>query len=59
MILAHTGTAWYLVAWCRSRRDIRWFRLERIERADLTAETFIPRPVTEAGEPPEGAAPVG
>ncbi|WPF82137.1 WYL domain-containing protein [Sanguibacter sp. 4.1] len=59
VILAHTGTAWYLVAWCRSRRGIRWFRLERIARADLTAETFVPRPVAEAGEPPEGAAPVG
>lgn len=59
VILAHRGTAWYLVAWCRSRRDVRWFRLDRVERADLTAETFPPRPVAEAGEPPEGATPVG
>lgn len=59
VILAHTGTAWYLVAWCRTRQDIRWFRLDRVERADVTAETFHPRPVSEAGEPPEGAEPVG
>lgn len=59
VILAHTGVAWYLVAWCQTREAVRWFRLDRVERADLTAETFSPRPVAEAGEPPEGAAPVG
>lgn len=59
VILAHTGTAWYLVAWCQTREAVRWFRLDRVERADLTAETFSPRPVVEAGEPPVGAAPVG
>jgi predicted DNA-binding transcriptional regulator YafY len=59
VILAHTGTAWYLVAWCQTRQAVRWFRLDRVERADLTAETFSPHPVAEAGEPPEGATPVG
>ncbi|MFJ4108859.1 helix-turn-helix transcriptional regulator [Oerskovia enterophila] len=58
VILAHTEDAWYLVAWCRSRDAIRWFRLDRVERADLTGETYVPRPVAEVGTPPSGAVPV-
>lgn len=58
VILAHTEGHWYLVAWCRLRTAIRWFRVDRIERADLTAETHEPRDVAEAGEPPSSAAPV-
>lgn len=58
VILAHREDAWYLVAWCRSRDAVRWFRLDRVERADLTGETYVPRPVAEVGTPPSGAAPV-
>lgn len=58
VILAHTGRAWYVVAWCRSREAIRWFRLDRTERADLTGEPYVPRPVAEVGTPPSGAVPV-
>ncbi|MGN6240718.1 MAG: helix-turn-helix transcriptional regulator [Cellulosimicrobium cellulans] len=58
VLLAHTEGRWYLVAWCRSREAIRWFRLERVERADLTAQTYAPRPVEDVGEPPAGAAAV-
>ncbi|WP_318244459.1 helix-turn-helix transcriptional regulator [Oerskovia merdavium] len=58
VILAHTEAAWYLVAWCRSREAVRWFRLDRVERADLTGETYVPRPVAEVGTPPSGAVPV-
>lgn len=58
VILAFDEGAWYLVAWCRLRTAIRWFRLDRIERADLTAEGYRPRPVEQAGEPPPSAAPV-
>jgi predicted DNA-binding transcriptional regulator YafY len=58
VLLAHTEGRWYLVAWCRSREAIRWFRLERVERADLTAETYAPRPVADVGEPPAGATAV-
>ncbi|OCI32226.1 helix-turn-helix transcriptional regulator [Oerskovia enterophila] len=58
VILAHTEDAWYLVAWCSSRDAIRWFRLDRVERADLTGETYVPRPVAEVGTPPSGAVPV-
>jgi predicted DNA-binding transcriptional regulator YafY len=58
VILAHAGGLWYLIAWCRSREAIRWFRLDRIERADLTSEHCTPRPVDEVGTPPSGAASV-
>jgi len=58
VILAHTGAHWYLVAWCQLRLAIRWFRVDRIARADLTSESYVPRPVAEAGEPPAEAAPV-
>lgn len=35
---------WYLVAWCRLRRSMRHFRLDRMLQVDLTQETFEPRP---------------
>lgn len=59
VLLAHTEQAWYVIAWCRTREAVRWFRLDRVERADLTAEGYEPRPVSEVGEPPSGARPVG
>jgi len=37
------GNAWYLVAWCRLRGEVRHFRLDRIRKLDLTAERFVPR----------------
>ena len=59
ILLAHTDGRWYLVAWCRLRDAVRWFRLERIEAAAVTAESYAPRSVTEVGTPPQGAEPVG
>ncbi|WP_426593605.1 helix-turn-helix transcriptional regulator [Cellulomonas sp. McL0617] len=58
ILLARTGGLWYLVAWCRLRDDLRWFRLDRVLRADLTPERYDPRPVASVGEPPSGARPV-
>lgn len=58
VILAHTDGRWYLVAWCRLRGGIRWFRLSRVVRADVTAETYAPRPVADVGEPPADAVAV-
>jgi predicted DNA-binding transcriptional regulator YafY len=34
------GGAWYLVAWCRLRKDYRHFRVDRIRRLDLTSTVF-------------------
>jgi predicted DNA-binding transcriptional regulator YafY len=46
---------WYLIGWCRLRQDGRSFRLDRIDRATLTAERVTPRPVEEVlGEFPPG-----
>ena len=59
VILAHTQGQWYLVAWCRLREGVRWFRLARVVRADVTREPYVPRPVEDVGEPPAGAAAVG
>lgn len=42
-VVHHSG-AWYLVAWCRLRLDFRHFRVDRIRRLDMKAETFPPRP---------------
>jgi predicted DNA-binding transcriptional regulator YafY len=34
------GGAWYLVAWCRLRKDYRHFRVDRIRRLELTSVVF-------------------
>jgi predicted DNA-binding transcriptional regulator YafY len=53
LLRGHGG--WYLVGWCRLRRDGRGFRLDRISRARLTNEMVTPRPVEEVlGEFPPG-----
>jgi predicted DNA-binding transcriptional regulator YafY len=36
--------AWYLVAWCRLRRDIRHFRVDRVQELEMLPECFSPRP---------------
>jgi predicted DNA-binding transcriptional regulator YafY len=54
-MLASTTGHWYLVAYCRLRRDLRWFRLDRIERATVTAQTCNDIPLAEIGEPPTTA----
>jgi len=38
-LLARAHDHWFLVAWCRERQAPRWFRDDRIESAQLTAET--------------------
>lgn len=58
VLLALTGGHWYVAAWCRRREGMRWFRLARILRADLTPERYDPRPVGDVGEPPPDAYPV-
>jgi predicted DNA-binding transcriptional regulator YafY len=34
------GGNWYLVAWCRLRKDLRHFRVDRIQNLELRTETF-------------------
>lgn len=42
--VVYYGGAWYLVAWCRLRRDFRQFRTDRIRDLCILEETFPPRP---------------
>jgi predicted DNA-binding transcriptional regulator YafY len=37
------GGAWYLVAWCRVRGDLRHFRVDRIRELEMLAESFPAR----------------
>ncbi len=44
--LLSTQENWLLVAWCRSRREFRYFRLDRIKRMEILNETFTPHKLT-------------
>jgi predicted DNA-binding transcriptional regulator YafY len=58
-LLAKSGRHWFLVAWCRERDAMRWFREDRIESVELTAETAPRRDLTDFGTPPADAHPAG
>lgn len=45
----HRG-AWYLVAWCRLRRDFRYFKLERLRALEVLGERFDARPDFSLGD---------
>lgn len=42
--IAFYSGAWYLVAWCRLRADLRHFRIDRVRHLDMLAEAFPARP---------------
>lgn len=54
-LLGGTFGHWYLVAYCHVRESIRWFRLDRITAAHLTAQASTDRPVSDIGVPPDTA----
>jgi predicted DNA-binding transcriptional regulator YafY len=56
-LLVRTADHEYLVAWCRSREAVRWFRLDRVESAETTAEAAPRRPLAGIGAPPAGDHP--
>jgi predicted DNA-binding transcriptional regulator YafY len=59
MALASTRGHWYLLAWCRSRRAGRWFRLDRVAAATATREHTPTRSLDETfGQPPDDAKPL-
>lgn len=37
---------WLLVAWCRLRKEFRYFRLDRIKKLEVLAEKFTPHNMT-------------
>jgi predicted DNA-binding transcriptional regulator YafY len=58
-LLARSGRHWFLVAWCRERQAMRWFREDRIDRAQITDETAPRRDPTDLGAPPVDGHPAG
>lgn len=44
--LLSTREHWLLVAWCRLRKEFRYFRLDRIGKLDVLSERFIPHDMT-------------
>ena len=58
-LLAKSGRHWFLVAWCRERDAMRWFRADRIESAEITRETAPRRDVADLGTPPADGHPAG
>jgi predicted DNA-binding transcriptional regulator YafY len=56
-LLARTADHGYLVAWCRERQAVRWFREDRIEGAEPTGETAARRDPASLGAPPAGDHP--
>jgi len=37
---------WYLIAWCRLRKDFRFFRPDRIQKMEILSENFEPHNLT-------------
>lgn len=58
-LLARDGDHWFLVAWCRERRALRWFRADRVDRAELTDQAAPRRDLTGVGAPPASGHPAG
>ncbi len=54
-LLAYTSDHWFFVAYCRNAEAIRWFRLDRIETADLTKQRASYVPIDSVGQPPSSA----
>ena len=44
--LISTTENWLLVAWCRSRKEFRFFRLDRIANLQVLSENFTPHKMT-------------
>jgi predicted DNA-binding transcriptional regulator YafY len=55
-LFASTADQWYLVAYCRLRNGLRWFRLDRIENATVTSEQANDIPLGDIGDPPTTAS---
>lgn len=44
--LISTNENWLLIAWCRLRKEFRYFRLDRILKFDVLSENFEPHKMT-------------
>lgn len=60
MAFARTRQHWNVLAWCHLRKGGRWFRMDRITKANATNITCVDRSLLDVfGAPPEYAQPVG
>ncbi|MDI3330887.1 MAG: WYL domain-containing protein [Micrococcus sp.] len=57
MMFASTNGIWHLVGWCRLRGAVRWFTVNRIERASVTTTPCEGHTIDEVGTPPPNARP--
>lgn len=48
--LVYKGQAWYLLGWCRSREDLRMFRISRMKNMTLMQDGFTPRSLESQAE---------
>jgi predicted DNA-binding transcriptional regulator YafY len=51
--LVYMGEAWHLAGYCRSRRDSRLFKLDRIQSLTPLDERFVPGPHHRVGPDPD------
>jgi predicted DNA-binding transcriptional regulator YafY len=45
-LINNLGESWYLIAFCRLRKDFRLFRFDRIRKIEITDQKFIPHTMT-------------
>ena len=55
VIFAMRAGRWYLIGWCRLRVAMRWFLLQRIERATVTKVPCEGHKIEDIGTPPATA----
>lgn len=57
MLFGSRSGQWHLIGWCRLRDGVRWFRLDRVQRARLTKVPCGDHTIDEIGPPPPTARP--
>jgi predicted DNA-binding transcriptional regulator YafY len=45
-VINKVGESWYLIAWCRLRKDFRLFRFDRIRKLEMTDDKFLPHKIS-------------
>jgi predicted DNA-binding transcriptional regulator YafY len=50
LLHVYRGTNLYLIGYCHSRREFRWFRVDRIKKLEILPEHFTPDPQFNAKE---------
>jgi len=45
-VINKVGESWYLIGWCRLRKDFRLFRFDRISKLEMTDDKFVPHKIS-------------